>query len=196
MKSRLKATHGGRRPGAGRPKGRFSGSKPANETPREDSGPVHAGAAPAEHVAAERVPVQKPRRSPPRNRPVGEDAARRERATKALDLRIAGASYRQIARQLDIADATAYADVQEELGQLDAGNREKAERLRDLEARRLDQLTIALQPGIRAGEPRAILAAVRIMERRARLFGLDAPTKLAGPEGEPMSIQIVHRQIP
>jgi hypothetical protein len=149
----------------------------------------------AEHVAAERVKTQKRRRSPPRNRPRGEDAARRERTAKALDLRIAGASYRQIARQLDIADATAYADIQEELGRLDALNGQKAERLRDLEARRLDQLTIALQPGIESGDPRAILAAVRIMERRARLFGLDAPQKVTGPEGEPVAIRIVHQQL-
>jgi hypothetical protein len=91
------------------------------------------------------VDAPKPRRSQHRNRPIGEDAARRERAGHALDLRIAGASYRQIARRLNIADATAYGAVQEELGRLDALNREKAERLRDLEARRLDHLTISLQ---------------------------------------------------
>jgi hypothetical protein len=116
---------------------------------------------------------------------------RRERVGHALDLRIADGSYRQIARRLNIADAT----VQHELGRLDALNREKAERLRDLEAHRLDRLTISLQSGIRAGDPRAILAAVRIMERRAKLFGLDAPTKVAGADGEPMSIRLVHEQL-
>ena len=34
------------------------------------------------------------------------------------------------------------------------------------------------------------------MERRAKLFGLDAPTTLAGPDGQPMSIRIVHHQLP
>lgn len=121
---------------------------------------------------------------------------RRERAAKALDLRIAGASYRQIARQLDISLAAAYADVQQELGRLDTLNGEKAERLRDLEARRLDMWTLALAPGIKAGDPRAIVAAVRLMERRARLFGLDAPTKIAGPEGEAVAIRIIHRELP
>lgn len=140
--------------------------------------------------------AKKPRRSPPRNRPRGEDAARRERAAKALDLRIAGASYRQIARQLDISLAAAYDDVQEELGRLDSLNGEKAERLRDIEARRLDTWTLALAPGIKTGDPRSILAAVRIMERRARLFGLDAPTKIVGPDGEAVSIRIVHRELP
>jgi hypothetical protein len=142
------------------------------------------------------VKIQKPRRSPSRNRLIGEDAPRRERTAQALDLRIAGASYRQIARQLDIRLAAAYDDVQQELGRLDRLNGEKAQRLRDLEARRLDTWTLALAPGIKVGDPRAILAAVRIMERRARLFGLDAPTKIAGPEGEAVAIRVIHQELP
>jgi hypothetical protein len=35
----------------------------------------------------------------PRNRPPDEEAAKRDRAVKALDLRIAGATYRQIAAE-------------------------------------------------------------------------------------------------
>ncbi len=116
------------------------------------------------------------------------------RTAKALDLRIAGANYRQIARELDIANATAYGDVQEELGRLDTRNGQKAERLRDLEARRLDLLTLSLAPGIKLGDPRAISAAVRIMERRARLFGLDAPTQIAGPDGQAIAVQIIHQR--
>ena len=68
--------------------------------------------------------------------------------------------------------------MQDELARLDPVIKGKAERLRDLEARRLDQLTVALTPGIRAGDPRAVIAAVRVMERRAKLFGLDAPKQM------------------
>jgi hypothetical protein len=67
-----------------------------------------------------------------------------------------------------------YDDVQAALGTLDAVVKQKAERLRDLEAARLDRLNRALAPGIRSGDPRAVKAAVRLMERRAKLFGLDA----------------------
>ena len=105
-----------------------------------------------------------------------------------------GATYRQIAAQLTVTVQTAYADVQQELGALDATIKGKAERLRDLEARRLDQLTVALAPGIRSGNPAAVGAAVRLMERRARLFGLDAPTQIAGPSGAPLAVRIVHQQ--
>jgi hypothetical protein len=131
-----------------------------------------------------------------RNRPVGEDAAKRERTTKALELRIMGASYRQIAAQLQVALKTAYHDVQDELGRLDAVIKEKAERMRELEAQRLDQLTVALAPTLRAGDPRAIATAVRLMERRAKLFGLDAPTELSGPGGGPLIMkQVIHQEL-
>ena len=69
-------------------------------------------------------------------------------------------------------------DVQDALGTLDQTVKAKAERLRDLEAARLDRLTVALAPGIKAGMPAAIVAAVRVMERRAKLFGLDAPKQM------------------
>jgi hypothetical protein len=141
------------------------------------------------------MPARKARPPSRRNRRHGEDAAQRDRAVKALDLRIAGATYRQIGAQLGVSESTAYLDVQEELGRLDTVATKKAERLRDLEARRLDVLTVALAPGIRAGEPRAIVAAVRVMERRARLFGLDAPQKITGPDGAPVAIRIVHQQL-
>ena len=65
------------------------------------------------------MPAPRTRTKKPRNRPLGEDAAKRVRAVKALDLRIAGATYRQIGAQLDVSEYTAYYDVQDELGRLD-----------------------------------------------------------------------------
>jgi hypothetical protein len=75
---------------------------------------------------------------------------------------------------------------------------DRAERLRDLEGRRLDALQVGLVPGIRNGDPRAIGAAVRLMERRARLFGLDAPTEFSGPNGGPLQVmkQMIHQHLP
>jgi hypothetical protein len=94
-----------------------------------------------------------------------------------------------------VSECTAYHDVQDELGRLDAIGKEKAERPRDLEIRRLDALTVALAPGIQSGDVRAILAAVRVMERRAKLLGLDGPQQFAGPAGGPIPITIIHQQI-
>src|SRR5262245_36652802 len=137
-------------------------------------------------------------RKQPARRPRGEDAAKRDRAVKALELRIAGGTYRAIGQQLGISEYAAYYDIQDELGRLDQVCQKKAERLRDLEGRRLDVLQLALAPGIRTGDPRAIATAVRLMERRARLFGLDAPTEFSGPNGGPLQVmkQVVHVQLP
>src|SRR5262245_26152370 len=130
-----------------------------------------------------------PGRQTRRNRPPGEDAAKRERAVKALDLRIAGATYRRIGAQLGVSECTAYHDVQDELGRLDALGKEKAERYRELELRRLDDLTQALAPDLRnpTMRVRAAMALVKVMEQRAKLVGLYAPQQLAGPDGGPVA---------
>jgi len=112
---------------------------------------------------------------------------------KALDLRIAGGDLPPDRRAAGVSEYTAYHDVQDELGRLDGTLKERAERLRDLEARRLD-LTVSLAAGTRAGDPRAVLAMVRVMERRAKLFGLDAPTQIARPSGEAVPVRIVMQQ--
>ena len=130
-----------------------------------------------------------------RKRPKGEDAARTARATEALDLRIAGHGYRQTAALLGVSLHAAWDLVQRALGEVDALNKQKAERLRDLEARRCDRLLRALDSGVNAGDPRAVAAMVRVMERRARLFGLAAPSQITGPEGDAVPIRIVHREV-
>lgn len=133
-------------------------------------------------------PRPRRRRSP---RPPGEDAKKRARSANALELRIAGATYRQIAAQLGVSEKAAYYDVQDELARLDPVIKGRAERLRDLENARLDRLHVALAAGIKAGDPRAVVATVRVMERRARLNGLDAPTLVAGPDGKALNVRII-----
>jgi hypothetical protein len=138
----------------------------------------------------------RPRRKKPRpKRRSGEDAKKLARTAQALALRTTGATYRDIAAQLGVTVRTAYMDVQDEPGHLDGVIKEKAERLRELEARRCDRYTLALEPAIAEGDPRAVLAAVRLMERRAKLFGLDAPTTVTGPEGGAVTVRIVHQQL-
>jgi len=68
--------------------------------------------------------------------------------------------------------------------------RREAADLREMESERLERLWAALMPAVENGEPRAIEAAVRISERRARLFGLDAPNThvIEGPNGGPIGV--------
>jgi hypothetical protein len=124
------------------------------------------------------------------------DAA--ERDAQALELRAAGLSFRQIARQLGCSTTAAHRRVTRGL---DRTLREPADHVRTLELQRLDQLQahavevlrgrhVVIQGGRvvvdRQGQPytdhgpvlAAIAALLRIAERRARLLGLDAPSKV------------------
>lgn len=99
-----------------------------------------------------------------------------ERQVQALALRKAGVSYEQIASALGYASGSgAYQAVHRALRKM---LKEPAEEVRDLEVARLDEMLRALWPGVQAGEPKKVLAALRVMERRAKLLGLDAPAKI------------------
>ena len=96
---------------------------------------------------------------------------------RCLQLRANGLSFREIARELKVAPATAYKAVARGLAAVNAGCREQAQELRALEALRLDQMQAALWQQATDGDVRAIDRILRIMERRARLLGLDEPER-------------------
>lgn len=127
----------------------------------------------------------------------GQSEQAAERRVEALKRRIAGGSYRAIARELGVSEAQAFRDVQAELDKLAQQAQEEASRLRVLELRRLDEMLIRLSPMLypKSGDNvnlGAIDRALKIMERRAKLLGLDAPekTEVSGPGGA----SIHHRQ--
>jgi len=107
----------------------------------------------------------------------GEEEIVAERRVAALELRKAGRTYRYIAAMLNVDVHTAWEDVQAELTALRQQATEIAEEVRELELRRLDDWTAALTAQAQTGRERSIDSLVRIQERRARLLGLDAPTK-------------------
>lgn len=98
------------------------------------------------------------------------------RELKALNLRLAGCSFREIAAKLHYADHTgAYRAV--EAG-LKKGFEEPATQVRKLELARLDSIMRPLWPKAKRGGVKAIDRILKIMERRAKLLGLDQPAKL------------------
>ena len=77
---------------------------------------------------------------------------------------------------------------------LKATLREPADEVRDLEVARLDAMLLPLWRRVQQGDERAVDRALKIMERRARLLGLDAPSKSeqSGSDGEPLKIVVEH----
>lgn len=110
----------------------------------------------------------------------GGIAARKEdaidRTRLALDLRRSGASYRQIADALDISVATAHKRVRAGLRMV---IQEPAEALLKIELDRLDAMLAGLWGGVTAGDPKAVLAAVKVETLRAKLLGLEQPQKVS-----------------
>lgn len=113
-----------------------------------------------------------------------EDPGVLERQEKALELRAAGLSYREIGKVNGTSANTAWRDVEAAMALTREAVKEQAEHLRDIELRRLDKAQRALQSGVNAGDPKAVHAMLKVMERRARLLGLDAPTKIANTDTE------------
>lgn len=75
-------------------------------------------------------------------------------------------------------DAYVAKDLSRELKKLRKGNQEDVEDLRALELDRLDALLRGLWPKASKGEERAVQKVLNVLERRAKLLGLDAPEKL------------------
>jgi hypothetical protein len=98
-----------------------------------------------------------------------------ERKLRALDLRKAGATYQMIADQLGYGGPSgAYKAV---TSALKATLKEPADELRTMELERLDAMLLPLWRRVQNGDERAVDRVLRIMERRAKLLGLDAPAK-------------------
>ena len=107
-----------------------------------------------------------------------------QRATEALELRKGGATFGQIAEKLEYKSAaSAFKAIDRALAKT---MQEAAGQLRCLEAERLDRMFLAIWPKAKGGDLAAIERALGIMNRRAKLLGLDAPTKVAptDPSGE------------
>ena len=109
-----------------------------------------------------------------------------EKQVKALELRKAGVTFEEIAKTLGYAGPSgAFRAVD---SALEKTLQEPADKLRQIEWLRLEQMQRALWPTALSGDLGAIDRLVRIMERRARLLGLDSRVEvgLVGPGGGPI----------
>lgn len=74
--------------------------------------------------------------------------------------------------------AAAYMDVKRGLEEATKTMSLELGELRELESQRLDDYLLRLHPGVQVGDPKAINAAIRCTEVRARLYGLNEPDRL------------------
>lgn len=109
-----------------------------------------------------------------------------ERTKQALELRLSGFSYSQIAEKLGYSSrAAAFKAVSNAMKRT---LREPAEKVRELELDRLDELLKSLW--YYRGRVDYVDRILKVMERRARLLGLDAPErfeKVLNPEEEKLA---------
>lgn len=108
---------------------------------------------------------------------------------KALDLRKQGKSIRAIAATLKISIGATHKAINDALNEAIEENAKAGESLRLLELERLDALWEGVWPHAIKGNAAAVQACLRIMERRAKLLGLDAAekTEVSGPGGAPIT---------
>lgn len=97
--------------------------------------------------------------------------------TEALRLRSLGWSYQKVADAIGTTKATAYNRVQRALAAIPA---EAVDEFRRLEMERLDAILEVAMTKAQSADKGSLFAVDRvlaIMDRRAKLMGLDAPTK-------------------
>lgn len=105
---------------------------------------------------------------------------RAQRQKESLALRLAGASYPEIAAAQGIVTSTAYNDVQSAIRDIP---RAEAEQLRTEESMKLDRLQRSYWEKALKGNLGAADMVLKIINRRIRLYGLDAPQQVEVSNG-------------
>lgn len=98
-----------------------------------------------------------------------------QRRKKVLSMRLAGATYRETAEALGISPSTVQKDINAELKEIPKW---RADELRHVEERRLNRLQRAIWPRALEGDLPAFDRVLRVMERRAKMLGLDMPQRV------------------
>lgn len=119
-----------------------------------------------------------------------------QRQADAVAMRLRGKSYSQIAEVLGITKQRAHQLVMQAFEEMRQQCAEDTEQLRAIELARLDRITETFapmleMPGLDLQDVEAAKKAadvlIKVSERRAKLLGLDAPTRaeLTGKDGQP-----------
>ncbi|WP_374157430.1 hypothetical protein ACEWX3_19805 [Mycobacterium sp. G7A2] len=111
------------------------------------------------------------------------DADERQRALKAMELRVQGHPYAQIAAALDYADESGARHAVSRL--LARREAESVDEMRAVHGARLEAVLSSFWPATRSGDTDAARVVLRTLDGLAKLYGLNAPTRVAA--GPPVS---------
>lgn len=126
-------------------------------------------------AATKKTPTKAATGGPRRRKTTPGAIAIRDRQAEALRMRgQERMTLQEIADELGVNKSTICRDIQEAMEHRIV---ESVDILVSMENDQLDFLYRPLVPAIKMGDPKAILAALKIQERRSKLAGLDAPTK-------------------
>jgi hypothetical protein len=117
----------------------------------------------------------------------------KEKAARALELRKEGKTFEEIAKEAGYScRQSAYDAVKRAMAAI---TREPAVELIELELARLDSMWGSYYIKAQAGNVLALEACLKIMQRRAKLIGLDAPSEsraeFSGPDGGPVAMPTI-----
>jgi len=116
----------------------------------------------------------------------GRTLLRVERQAEACRLRIKGLHYAEIAERMGTSTSVAWGYVNKRLQALNALADKEAMHLRRIESERLVMAMKAIADSVEAGQVESIREWRLLSESMRKLWGLDAPLKLAptSPDGE------------
>ena len=129
-----------------------------------------------------------------------------ERRAYVFQLRKAGATYAAIVKAAidkfgvdalpnGFDERYAYKDVKRELDHLRKDIADSAAEIIELETQRLDAMLTVLWPQVAKGNQGAVDRVLRIMERRAKLLGLDKPSKTdLTSDGKAVTFHVVYEK--
>ena len=105
---------------------------------------------------------------------------------EAVRLRKRGLTFAEIGDRLGVSRQAAHAHVTKELRELNEECREETEEMRRLMSEQIDAMLVGLQPGLDTGDEKAVSAASRLLDRKAKLWALDMRSQDADALGEAM----------
>lgn len=100
-----------------------------------------------------------------------------EQRTKVIQLRMQGYSYAEIAGIVGVSKARSYQIIQEYIQEYREQHAESIDQMVELDCQRMDTLMRSLWTRFDDGDTAAAALILKLLERRARLFGFDAPEK-------------------